>query len=342
MDIDKTRTCFWFPPDLKCPPEGGYFRLGTLIADPDFLHMINMRDENPNDGMPYPAKLPGNAMGEAEPLAKYSIDIEDSTRPNNGDENIDFPMTILANAIREFAVKTCGLDYSPEHHAVVSALLSQYTESFRSLDIKPTDKYVEASLQRPEVQAQLREWRFRKRQYMITGFRVAVPVSKAKITTALAKLEDIEWVDSVPPPTDRVEVEYERKLVKKGSELANEVRDIFEHVSRESFVYAMRLRECHYGRKTKAGPDDQTLRIPEGLHLANDKEMKEENPDDYELVFKGVAEEDMHVSSMVGAAGEHIVTEDRLVDDVGGDPCYLHLYMFTALAMAGDLKEPIG
>ena len=67
-----------------------------------------------------------NAMDEAESLADYKIEIKESNRTNDGKESIDFSMTILASAIRQFAVKTRGLDYSPEHHAVVSAVLSQY------------------------------------------------------------------------------------------------------------------------------------------------------------------------------------------------------------------------
>lgn len=341
MQFDKSRPCFWFPPDLKCPPDGGYYQLGTLIVDPDFLHLINMRDENPNDGMFYPARLPGNAMDSAEPLTKHNITPDEATRTVDDKSDIDFSMTILTSAIREFAVKTTGTYYSPEHHAVVSAVLPLYLEGLRSVDINLTDDYVKASLLRPKVQEQLREWRFRKRQYMITGFRVAIPASEEKMAEALKKLDDIEWVNSVPPSTEAAEFKLKkekikRKMIKEGAELAAEVRKIFEHISREPFVYAMRLRECRYGRKAKAGGE---VRMPEGLSFANDKEMKEESPDDYEFVSCDVEHEDMNVSSFAGAHGEHTVVDDRLVDDVGQVPCYLHGYMFTAMAMAGDLRE---
>lgn len=218
-----TRTYF-LPPDFLSypapqPSNPGTIRLGQLISDIDD---------------------PGHTVGTLPPLDMTGYDMPTGTVKATGMGHTDQKSSSFYARAFLKAVELVGANFNirvQNTNKLLSAM-----EEIEAQTIDPKDSYVEASMQREQVQAWLRQTWGRRRLFMVSGILIARPEGeKSKISISTEQSSETSGTAEVHGTAAQIPAGGGAAA---GGAFSQEFGLAF--VPKTPFIYGFRLRECFF------------------------------------------------------------------------------------------------
>lgn len=216
------RPTYFLPANFDItPPPDGPVKLGQLISEPE------------NPGRPLHPRGPVPFEG-FEGMKVHSNTTKLSLRDHSERSS---KAGLLVRFLELVSAKLSG-GYSKG----VASYTSNDIEKLDVVFIEPTDEYVKRSMELPEVKNVLKGWGLKRKQvFMVTGIKIAYPGAKLDMQNGFNNTFEVEGRVSGPQGTGSA-------VGHAG--LQESAQQTLNLAPAKPFVYAYRLQECYYRRKS--------------------------------------------------------------------------------------------
>ncbi|KAM5431790.1 hypothetical protein MferCBS31731_007703 [Microsporum ferrugineum] len=286
------RATYFLPANFDFPPPpDGPVKLGQLISEPE------------NPGRPVNPKGPVSFEGY-EGMKMYTNSTEFSLR-NHGESTAEAGLFLRA---LELTSAKLGAGLS-------RGMASYILNDIKKLDvefIEPTNDYVKASMEVPEVKNALKGWGLkRKRAFMVTGIKIAYPDAKLERQNGFNSTFAVEGGASGLQGIVNAE---------GHASLQESAQQMLKLIPRKPFVYAYRLQECYYRLKSLRHKEftDGALCGVGAEDKQDGSETPEDTEEDVDIEFDYIDEDDVCEWEAEDGYEYEINT---LVDEQDGSPC---------------------